>query len=256
MKSFAAFMAATAFLFTACATPPSPEVNAALLHTVDNQEILVRDLRVWEKNYQVESRRFHPRWRQSLERIALNFEDMAAAETVAPDRARVYFRSGGWDEFEDLFVDEYSLRGWTEYGPFEIDASLIHGLVFLDHDLRPVRRDFDRITPVEIPAEYTDRLVTFEGDVISGGILEDEFLIMTPYGRLRLERPQLASIVVDREGDSLRQIVHFANGDVIRGWIEPGFVTMRMESGQEVAMEFDRLSRVLFRRPVAVDAQY
>lgn len=256
MKSAAVVAATIVLLAAGCASTPPAEVNAVRLYTVDNQEILVRDLKVWEKNFQVESRRFRPRWRHSLERIPIDFDRIAAAETIAPGLARVYFRSGGWDDFEGLFVDEYTFRGWTEYGPFEIDASLINGLVFLDDRLRPVPGDLEEVSPVVIPPEYLDRLVTFEGDVISGEIIDGEYLIKTDYGRLTLSQDKLAMILVDREGDSLLQVAHLKNGDVIRGWIEPGRVWMRIQEDQEISLEFDQLHRVLFRRPVAVDAGY
>ena len=255
MKLMLVASALLAFVLSGCATPPPPLVPAARLFTLDNREVVVYDLKVWEKNYQVESRRFHPRWRQSLERISLNFNEIAAAEKVAPDRTRVYFRDGSQDEFEDFFMDEYNLKGWSEYGPFEINSALIRGLIFLDQHLQPVPGAVKNIPPTIIPPDYQDRFVTLDSDVISGDILEGEFAIRTDYGRLILKRQQLTKILVDREGDSLRQIAHFINGDIISGWIEPGRVRMRIPGGQVVTMEFDQLNRVLFRRPVAVGVE-
>lgn len=240
-------------VLSSCVTTPPPPAFNARLYTIDNQEIVVKDLKLWEKNYQIESQEFHPRWRQSLETVNLNFADIASAEklTEENDVTRVIFRSGRQDNFNEFFEDDYNLRGWSDHGPFEISASLVRGVVFLDPALAPLSANASRISPVVFDPEYQDRFITFGGDVISGEILTEEFEITTEYGKLKVAVDDLEEIHVDRETDTVRQIVHFANGDILTGLAEPPRMEMRTAGGELISMNYDQLSRVLFGRPVA-----
>jgi hypothetical protein len=240
-------------ILVSCVTTPPARVFNARLHTVDNQEIVVKDLKLWEKSYQIESQEFHPRWRQSLETVSLDFGDIASAEklTDEADVTRVMFRSGRQDDFNEFFEDDYNLRGWSDHGPFEISASLVRGVIFLDPSLAPVSAAASRIAPVVFAPEYQDRLITFSGDVISGEVLTEEFAVTTEYGKLTIAAGEVQEIHVDRETDTIREIVRFINGDILSGLIEPPRVEMRTAGGELMTMNFDQLSRVLFGRPVA-----
>lgn len=238
---------------TSCATPPPPRVFNARLYTVDNQEITLRNLKVFEKNYQIESEEFRPRWRQSLELVNLKFDEIAAAQKIDGNITRVRFRDGSEDDFSEFFEDEYNLRGWSEHGPFEINATLVRGLVFLDEKGFPVTGEEYEIPPVIPPPEYIDKFVTFDGDIISGDILADRFKIQTAYGTLFLNRDLIAEIHINREGDDLIEIVNLKNGDIISGFLQPPRLQMKLSDDQVITMNVEQLSRVLFARPVAVE---
>ena len=97
-----------------CVVPLKAPVYDAKLFTVNNEEILVRNLRIWEKNYQIESKTFHPRWRQSLELINLDFDEVASAEKVDEEITRVRFRDGREDDFAEFFED-YIKTGFLHF---------------------------------------------------------------------------------------------------------------------------------------------
>jgi len=240
-------------LLASCSTLPPPRIFNARLHTVDNQQIVVKDLKLWEKNHQIESQEFHPRWRQSLETLSLDFGDIASAEKLTDevDVTRVMFRSGHQDDFNEFFEDDYNLRGWSDHGPFEISASLVRGVIFLDTGLAPVCAGASQVCPVVFAPEYQDRFISFGGDVISGEVLTEEFTITTEYGKLTVAAKNVQEIHVDRETDTIREIVRFDNGDILSGLIEPPRMEMRTAGGEILPMSFDQLSRVLFARPVA-----
>ncbi len=236
-----------------CASPPKPSPIIARLYTIDNQEIVLRDMKAFEKDYFVESEVFRPRWRQSLEQVPLPFSTIASAQKVSKDITEVQFRNGDEDEFTEFFVDEYNLRGWSDYGPFEINASLVRGLVFLDEEGRPVTGRETEIPPVIPPAEYADRFITFDGDIISGDILEEAFKLRAAYGTLNIAKELIAVIIIDREGPVLKQIVELVNGDIISGFVEPARIRMQVSDEQVVTMDVEQLSRILFTRPLAVE---
>jgi len=236
-----------------CASPPPPPVYNARLYTINNEEIIVRNLKLWEKNYQIETQSFHPRWRESLRLVNIDFGEIASAEQMDDEVTRVKFRNGREDEFTEFFEDEYNLKGWSAYGPFEISATLVRGLIFLDEDGNEVRQAVTEIAPVIPAPEKLDRFVTFDGDIISGNILGDSFEIQTAYGTLSLDRELISEIRIDRERDDLLDIVNFKNGDIISGWIDPPRFRMEISDGQEISMEVENLSRILFARPVAME---
>lgn len=236
-----------------CASPPEPLVYNARLYTVNNEEIIVRNLKLWEKNYQVETQVFHPRWRESLKMVNLDFGEIASAQQIDEEVTRVRFRNGREDEFTEFFEDEYNLKGWSDYGPFEISATLVRGLIFLDENGNIVPRAVTEILPLIPPPEELDRFVTFDGDIVSGDILGEKFKIQTAYGTLLLDRELISEIRIDRERDDLMEIVNFKNGDIISGWIDPPLFRMKISGGQEITMEVENLSRILFTRPVATE---
>lgn len=256
MKLIKLFVLIVLYLgLASCASPPPPPPLIARLYTVDNQEIILRNLKCFEKDYYVESEEFRPRWRQSLELVPLPFAAIASARKIGRDVTRVKFRDGSEDDFNEFFVDEYNLRGWSDYGPFEINSSLLRGLVFLDEAGEPVTGEATEIPPVIPPPEYNDRFITFDGDIISGEILEESFKLRAAYGTLDLSRELLAVITIDREGEVLKEIVELKNGDIISGFIEPSRIRMKVADDQVVTMDAEQLSRVLFARPVAVEEE-
>ncbi len=256
MKRFRLFLLiAICFTLASCASPPKPSPIIARLYTIDNQEIVLRDLKAFEKDYFVESEVLRPRWRQSLELVPLPFSTIASAQKISKEVTQVRFRNGDEDEFTEFFVDEYNLKGWSDYGPFEINASLVRGLVFLDEDGRPVTGEDTVIPPLIPPAEYADRFITFDGDIISGDILEEVFKLRAAYGTLNIAKELIAVIVIDREGPVLKQIVELINGDIISGFVEPARVRMQVSDEQVVTMDVEQLSRILFTRPLAVEEE-
>ncbi len=242
-------------LVVGCATAPPPRTYDARLFTVNNEEIVVHNLRCWEKNYFVSSKEFHPRWRESLEKENLGFARVASAVTKDKGRTLIKFRDGREDEFTDFFVDLYNFTGISDYGPFEINATLVRALVFLDKDGRPVSGATSRIPPVIFPPTATDKFITFDGDVVSGKVLEKQIKIKTPYDTLLIETADISEIHIDRESDSLRVFIFFKYGAIISGWIEPSVIKVRVSSEKVVTIKFKELSRVLFSRPVAAEEE-
>lgn len=240
-------------LVIGCASPTPPRTYDARLYTVNNEEIVVHNLRCWEKNYHVSSKEFHPRWRESLRKENLRFAGVASAVKKEQGRTLVSFRDGRQDEFTDFFVDLYNFTGISDYGPFEINATLVRALVFLDKDGASVSGAGPRISPVVFPLTSIDKFVTFDGDVVSGKVLKKQLKIKTPYDTLLIETGAISEIHVDRESDSLREIVYFKNGDIISGWIQPPEIKVRFSPEKVVTIKFKELSRVLFARPVAAE---
>ena len=129
------------FILGGCASAPPPPIYNARLYTVDNETINLRDVHVYEESYRLESQEFRARWRQSLNLETIPFAEIAAAEKIDDYTTLIQFRDGRKDDFTDFFVDEYNLIGWSEYGPLEINATLLRGLVFTDSNFRPVLGD-------------------------------------------------------------------------------------------------------------------
>jgi len=183
----------------------------------------------------------------------LDFADIVMAREIDDDFTEVVFRDGHTDVFQEFFEDEYNLRGWSPYGQFDINATLVRGIVFLDDSGCPVGGSSCSIEPIEAPRESTDRFVTFDGDIISGTLLGKRIKIRTSYGTISLGRDLIAEIRVSREQDEVKEIIQFNNGDIISGYIEPPRFQMQLEGGQVVTMGADELSRILFSRPVATE---
>jgi len=240
-------------LVIGCATAHPPRTYDARLYTVNNEEIVVHNLRCWEKNYFVSSKEFHPRWRESLRKENLGFNRVASAVKKDGGRTLVNFRDGRQDEFTDFFVDLYNFTGISDYGPFEINTTLVRALVFLDKDGQPVSGAVSRIPPVIFPPTATDKFITFAGDVVSGNVMARQLKIKTPYDTLMIDTADISEIHIDRESDSLRELVFFKNGDIISGWIEPPEIKVRVSPEKVITIKFKELSRVLFSRPVAAE---
>ena len=245
------FTVVPCLLVIGCASTRPPRTYDARLYTVNNEEIVVHNLRCWEKNVFVASTEFHPRWRESLEKENLDFSRVASAIKNGKSRTLVNFRDGRQDEFTDFFVDFYNFIGVSDYGPFEINATLVRALVFLNKEGHPISGAVSRIPPVVFPASSIDKFVTFDGDVVSGNVMEKRLRIKTPYDTMMIDTGDISEIHVDRESDSLREIVYFKNGDIISGWIQPPEVRVRVSPDKVITIKFKELSRVLFSRPVA-----
>lgn len=235
-----------------CVTPPTPVCYNAQIHTVDNQQINVCDFHLLEKDHNLESNAFRARWRESLDLVAIPFEEIASARQIGRFDTRVRFRDGTEDDFTEFFVDEYVFQGWSEYGRFRINAALVRGVVFVDEDGNPVGGEEAGYIPPRIPpVEEEDRFITFEGDIVSGRLAASEFTMRTAYGTLVLGRDLIHEIIIDRESEILQQVAKLKNGDVITGFLDPTRVQMNISGDQSVTLDVDQLSRIRFSRPVA-----
>lgn len=243
-------------MVSACAAPSPPPVYNARVYTIDNQEIKLHNVQVYEKNYRISLKEFRPRWRQSLELVTIPFAEIASARKVDDEITRVQFRNGKEDEFSEFFVDDYNLKGWSGYGPYEINATLIRGLIFTDENWRPVLgAKTETIAPEIPPAESEDRFITFEGDIISGQIEIDQFTLKTAYGTIRIARDLISDIIIDRETETHQQLVKLKNGDIISGYLQPPRIRMRIPGDQDLILDVDQLSRIRFDRPVALEEE-
>lgn len=245
-----------AFLLLAgCASAPKPTGHNVRVYTINNEEIDLKNLHLWEKKFQFASESFHPRWRGSLQQIELDFNDIAMAMKLNEDETEVLFRDGRTDVFQEFFEDEYNLRGWSPYGRFDINATLVRGIVFLDESGCPVGVKQCGIPPIAETMDSTDRFVTFEGDIVSGRLLNDTITIRAPYGKIAISRDLISEVRINRDQDEIKEMVQFANGDIISGYIEPARFEMEIAGGQVVTMGADELTRILFSRPVATEAE-
>jgi hypothetical protein len=245
---------AAVFALSSCVTPPVPVCYNAQIHTIDNEQINLCDFKIYEKNHHLERTVFQARWRESLDLVTIPFDDIASARKIGRFDTRVRFRDGTEDDFSEFFIDEYVLKGWSEYGPFQINATLVRGVVFVDADGNPVGgEEAGYIPPLIPPPEEEDRFVTFEGDVISGRLAASEFTIRTAYGTLTLDRDLINEIMVDREAEVMQQVVKLKNDDIISGFLEPTQVKMVLPGGQPVTLDIDQLNRIRFSRPVATE---
>lgn len=246
------FLLVVAFLMTACVTPVPQVCYNAQIHTVDNEQINLCDFKLFEKNHNLETTAFRARWRESLDLVAIPFDEIASARKIGRYDTRIRFRDGTEDDFSELFVDEYILKGWSAYGLVHINATLVRGVVFVDDQGNPVGGEgTGYIPPLVPPSEEEDRLVTFEGDIISGRLMAGEFTIRTAYGALTLDRDVLSEIMVDREAEVMKQVAKLKNGDIISGFIDPSRVSIIAPGDQVVTLDIDQLSRIRFSRPVA-----
>lgn len=245
-------LAAVIFTLVSCVSTPPPVYYYAQIHTVDNKQINLCDFKILEKNHNLEGTVFRARWRESLELVTIPFKDIASARQVGRFDTRVRFRDGTEDDFSEFFVDEYVFKGWSEYGPFQINAALVRGLVFVDEDGNPIGGEEAGYIPPRIPpVEEEDRFITFDGDIISGKLAASEFIMRTAYGTLALERDLINEIMIDREAEIMQQVAKLKNGDIITGFLEPTQVQMNIPGGQIVTLDVDQLSRIRFARPVA-----
>lgn len=234
-----------------CQTPPKPRVYNVQVHTMDNQQINLCNFKIYEKDFHVESAVFHARWRQSLELVTLPFDDIVSARKVGRFITRVQFKDGSEDDFTEFFVDSYNLKGWSEYGSFDINATLVRGLVFVDKDGNPLGGEKDAfIPPIINPPDIEDRFITFDGDIISGELQAQQFKIRTAYGTLILSGDLIGEILIDREAEVLQQVVKMKNGDIISGFLEPPQIKMIISEDQVITLDVDQLSRIRFGRPV------
>ncbi len=241
-----------ALLLTACVTPPVRVCYNAQVHTVDNEQINLCDFKIYEKNDNLESTAFRARWRDSLDLVAIPFDEVASARQIGRYDTRVWFRDGTEDEFSEFFIDEYIFKGWSEYGPVELNATLVRGVVFVDEEGNPVGGERAGYIPPLIPLpQEEDRFVTFEGDIISGRLVAGEFTIRTAYGTLTLDRDLINEIMVDREAEVMQQVAKLKNGDIISGFLVPTQVSMIAPGDQVVTLDIDQLNRIRFSRPVA-----
>ena len=161
-----------------CQTPPKPLVYNVQVHTIDNQQINLCNFKVYDKEFYVESDSFRARWRQSLELVNLPFDNIISAQKIGRFVTRVRFKDGSEDDFTEFFVDSYNLKGWSEYGSFDINATLVRGLVFVDKDGNPLGGEEDaRIPPIINDPDIEDRFITFDGDIISGELQAQQFKI-------------------------------------------------------------------------------
>lgn len=219
---------------------------------MDNQQINLCNFKVYEKDFHVESDSFRARWRQSLEPVNLPFKDVASARKVGRFITRVRFNDGSEDDFTEFFVDAYNMKGWSEYGPFDINATLVRGLLFVDKDGKPLGgEEFASIPLIITPPDIEDRFITFDGDIISGELQAKQFKIRTAYGTLILAGDLIREILIDREAEVLQQVVKLKNGDIISGFMEPPQIKMIISDDQVVSLDVDQLSRIRFGRPVA-----
>lgn len=240
-----------AWLF-GCATPPKPPTYNVQVHTVDNQQINLCNFKVYEKNFHIESDSFRARWRQSLELVTIPFEEVVSAEKIGRFITRVRFKDGTEDDFTEFFIDDYNLKGWSEYGPFDINATLVRGLVFVDKNGIPLGgEELAFIPPIINPPDVEDRFITFDGDIISGELQAKQFKIRTAYGTLILAGDLISEILIDRESEVLQQVVKLKNGDIISGFLEPPQINMIISDNQVITLDVDQLSRIRFGRPVA-----
>ena len=234
-----------------CQTPPKPLVYNVQVHTMDNQQINLCNFKVYDKEFYVESDSFRARWRQSLELVNLPFDNIISAQKIGRFITRVRFKDGSEDDFTEFFVDSYNLKGWSEYGSFDINATLVRGLVFVDKDGNPLGGEEDaRIPPIINAPDIEDRFITFDGDIISGELQARKFKIRTAYGTLILAGDLIGEIIVDREAEVLQQVVKMKNGDIISGFMEPPQVKMIISDDQVITLDVDQLSRIRFGRPV------
>ncbi len=240
------------FIPLACVSTPPPVYHYAQVHTVDNEQINLCDFKILEKDHNVKSTAFRARWRDSLELVTLPFEEVASAQKTGRFDTRVRFRDGEEDDFSEFFIDEYVFQGWSEYGPFQINATLVRGVVFVDEDGKPIGGEkAGYIPPLLPPVEEEDRFVTFDGDIISGRLAADEFTMKTAYGTISLHRDLINEIMIDRESELMQQVAKLKNGDIITGFLEPTQVRMNIPGEQSVTLDVDQLSRIRFSRPVA-----
>ncbi len=234
-----------------CQTPPKPQIYNVQLHTMDNQQINLCNFKIYEKNFHVESAAFRARWRQSLELVTLPFDEILSARKIGRFITRVKFKDGSEDDFTEFFVDAYNLKGWSEYGSFDINATLVRGLVFVDKDGNPLGGKEDSyVPPIINPPDIEDRFITFDGDIISGELQSKQFKIRTAYGTLILAGDLIQEILIDREAEVLQQVVKMKNGDIVSGFLEPPQVKMIISDDQVVTLDVDQLSRIRFGRPV------
>ena len=234
-----------------CQTTPKEPIYNVQVHTMDNQQINLCNFRIYEKDFHVESAAFRARWRQSLELVTLPFDDIVSARKIGRFVTRVKFKDGSEDDFTEFFVDSYNLKGFSEYGSFDMNATLVRGLVFVDKDGHPFGEDKDvSIPPIVNYPDTEDRFITFDGDIISGELQAKQFKIRTAYGTLILSGDLIQEILIDREAEVLQQVVKMKNGDIISGFMEPPQVKMIISDDQVITLDVDQLSRIRFGRPV------
>lgn len=85
-----------------------------------------------------------------------------------------------------------------------------------------------------VSAESYDKIMLYDGDIISGRVQNDEFVVVTPYARLNLNRKDIKRIETDTSGK--RRVVELYSGDRLTGTMPDAELKVILKVGGGLAV--------------------
>jgi hypothetical protein len=93
-------------------------------------------------------------------------------------------------------------------------------------------------------AETLDKVVLVGGDILSGHVQNDDFIFVTPYARLTLNRKDIKRI----ETDGSKRVIELIAGDRLTGTIQDAELKIDLKVGGHVVLKMAEVEKVTFGR--------
>jgi hypothetical protein len=92
-----------------------------------------------------------------------------------------------------------------------------------------------------------DVIVLKNGDILSGDVLTAEFPIDASYATLKFEFEEIDSVIYEGDQQNIESIV-LKNGDKISGKVGPDSIRVKLQSGQEIEVDKDKVKQIKAKR--------
>jgi hypothetical protein len=94
--------------------------------------------------------------------------------------------------------------------------------------------------------EPQDRILLKNGETVSGRLTIDGFTVKTSYADLSFELKQVENVVLEGAGQNIEMLILKA-GDKLSGIVGPNIIRIKLESGQEVQIEKDKIEEIVLQ---------
>ena len=189
------------------------------------------------KGFTINSKqRLYAEWREGF--VTLRFQDIKSIRFLEPGSsdylAEIVFRDQRKDKFKLMPA---LMSGESTYGKWCI------------HPVKTAKIEFLRLNKDKRgrKAEYSkfDQIRLKNGDTVSGEVQTKIFKILTPYGEMDFETPQIGYI--DFEGGTENNaIVGLRIGDRLSGVIQAQTVRLLMRAGKAVDLDKEKIKKITF----------
>lgn len=92
-----------------------------------------------------------------------------------------------------------------------------------------------------------DSIITKNGDILSGTILAEQFVLKTSYAGLTIKTTDIESINLEGSGRNIKT-VQLRTGDRISGVTEDKTVEIKLPIGSELTLEKDKIKLIDFKK--------
>jgi len=158
------------------------------------------------------------------------------------------------------FDDYYRERMLEDRGRYRIAALQLakeYGSKRLNPSLEPLLRARHRaerdlaLVAIEavnkkdaMTAETLDKVVLVGGDILSGHVQNDDFVFVTPYARLTLNRKDIKRI----ETDGSKRVIELMAGDRLTGTIPDAEINIELRVGGQAVLKMVEVETITFGR--------